>query len=70
MNICRECDVCGLEIDRDFNASLNLKQFYTESSSEINASGDGSSVEGVSHKHSPSLNEEFNTKPRVYILKR
>ena len=65
-----KCDSCGLEIDRDLNASLNLKQFYTESSSGIDASGDGSSVEGASLKHSPSLKEEFNLKPRVYILKK
>lgn len=54
---------------RDLNASLNLKQIYRESSSRIEASGDGSSFEGVSPIVSPSLNEEFNKKSRVYILK-
>ena len=24
-----KCDVCGLEIDRDFNASINLKNYTT-----------------------------------------
>jgi len=63
-----ECKVCDNKIDRDFNASLNLKQIYTGSSSGIYASGDGSSS-NVS-LISPSLNEEFNKKSRVYILKR
>ena len=53
-----ECKVCNLSIDRDFNASLNLKQIYRESSSRINASGDGSSPN--SRLVSPSLKEEFN----------
>lgn len=30
-----ECLVCGNKIDRDFNASLNLRQLYTEGSSGI-----------------------------------
>lgn len=38
-----ECKICLMVLDRDFNASLNLKQFYTLSSREINACGDGSS---------------------------
>ena len=36
------CDSCGLEIDRDLNASLNLES-YTVSSTEINAYGEESS---------------------------
>jgi hypothetical protein len=36
------CDNCGLEIDRDFNASVNLEK-YTVSSTEINAYGEVSS---------------------------
>lgn len=35
--------MCGLEIDRDLNASINLESLYTGSSPEINACGDGSS---------------------------
>lgn len=62
-----ECKICDMKIDRDLNASLNLKQIYTGSSSGIYASGDGSpSNESLV---SPSLNEEFNKKSRVYILK-
>lgn len=38
-----KCKDCGLEIDRDLNASLNLEKFGTESSSGSYASGDGSS---------------------------
>lgn len=64
-----ECKVCDTKIDRDLNASLNLKQIYTESSSGIQACGDGSSVEGESPKLSPSVKQEFNKKSRVYILK-
>lgn len=63
-----ECKICDNKMDRDFNASLNLKKIYRESSSRIDASGDGSSS-NVSLV-SPSLNEEFNKKSRVYILKR
>jgi putative transposase len=62
-----ECKVCYMKIDRDYNASLNLKQIYTDSSSGIYASGDRSSS-NVSLV-SLSLNEEFNKKSRVYILK-
>jgi hypothetical protein len=57
-----------VKMDRDLNASLNLKQIYRESSSRIYASGDGSSSNA--NLVSPSLNEEFNKKSRVYILKR
>ena len=45
-----KCEVCGLEIDRDLNASINLKKYgiayltgSTESSSESYACGDPSS---------------------------
>lgn len=62
-----ECKVCDMKMDRDLNASLNLKQIYTGSSSGIYASGDGSSSNAS--LVSPSLNEEFNKKSRVYILK-
>jgi len=65
-----ECKVCDMKIDRDLNASLNLKQIYRESSSRINASGDGSSCDSLANQVSPSLNEEFNKKSRAYILKR
>lgn len=62
-----ECKVCDMKIDRDYNASLNLKQIYTGSSSGIYASGDGSSSN--TSLVSPSLNEEFNKKSKIYILK-
>jgi len=42
-----KCDQCGLTLDRDLNAALNLKQLavgYTES---LNACGDGSSGLGI-----------------------
>jgi putative transposase len=34
------CDKCGNKMDRDLNASINLKQFYTVSSTGINAFGE------------------------------
>jgi len=40
-----ECKVCNVRLDRDFNAATNLKQFYTASSAEIYACGDGSSLD-------------------------
>lgn len=63
-----ECKACDMKMDRDLNASLNLKQIYTESSSENQACGDGSSEKVISL--SPSVKQEFNKKSRVCILKR
>ena len=63
-------DNATIYLQRKMNASLNLKQIYRESSSRIDASGDGSSCDSLANQVSPSLNEEFNKKPRVYILKR
>ena len=63
-----ECKKCDNKIDRDLNASLNLKQIYTGSSSGIQACGDGSSEKVISL--SPSAKQEFNKKSRVYTLKR
>lgn len=61
-----ECKVCFMKLGRDFNASLNLKQFYTGSSSEINACGDGSSSNlGLV---SPSENQESNRKSDFRFL--
>lgn len=33
------CDLCGLVVDRDLNAALNLKQWHTDSSAGIHACG-------------------------------
>ncbi len=63
-----ECKICDNKIDRDLNASLNLVKFYRESSSRINACGDGNSL-NVSLV-SPSLKQEFNKKSKVYVLKK
>ena len=65
-----ECKICNMKIDRDYNASLNLKQIYTASSVGIQACGDGSSSANESSLLSPSMKQEFNKKSRVYILKR
>lgn len=53
------CEHCGLVIDRDLNASINLKQ-YTESSSGIYASGEERLQ--VSNNQCSSLKEELNIK--------
>jgi hypothetical protein len=42
------------------NAAINLKQFYTDSLSEINACGDGSSEKEISF--SPSMKQESSIK--------
>lgn len=62
-----KCDKCDNKICRDLNAAKNLEKLSSGSSSRINASGDGSSSNAS--LISPSLNEEFNKKSRVYILK-
>ena len=65
-----ECKICDMKLDRDLNASLNLKQIYTVSSTEIQACGDGSSSLSETTLVSPSVKQEFNKKSRVYILKK
>ncbi len=59
-----ECKICDMKIDRDLNASLNLKQIYTESSSEIQACGDGSSSN--ENLVSLSMKQEFNKTIGLY----
>ena len=65
-----ECKACENKMDRDLNASLNLKQIFTGSSSGIQACGDGSSPLSEVTSVIPSTKQEFNKKSRVYILKR
>ena len=62
-----KCRICNHEMDRDLNAAFNLKNLYRESSSRINALGDGSSPNESSD--SPSLKKESNGK-FTYQLKR
>lgn len=62
-----ECKMCEMKMDRDLNASLNLKQIYTESSSGIQACGEQSSEKAISL--SCSTKQEFNEKFRDYIFK-
>jgi hypothetical protein len=62
-------DDATIYLQRKMNASLNLKQIYTESSSGIQACGDGSSSLSETTSVSPSAKQEFNKKSRVYILK-
>jgi putative transposase len=65
-----ECNICGMKIDRDLNAATNLKQIYTGSCPEIQACGERSSVLRENAKYSCSAKQEFNVKPRVYLLKK
>ncbi len=64
------CD-CGLSIDRDLNAAINIKNFYlksilkenTVSPTEINACRDGKFIDGEqSLDRCPSLKQESNIK--------
>ena len=60
------CQECGNSIDRDYNASFNLKQFYTGSLSVINACGDRSSEKEISP--SLSLKQESNEESSFRFL--
>jgi putative transposase len=53
-----ECEVCGLIIDRDLNAALNLESWPTASSAERHACG-----EGVRPGY-PAVLDEAGTEPR------
>lgn len=55
-----KCQICNHELDRDYNAALNLRKLYTVSSTEINALGDGSSNCSTTNNFSPSLKKESN----------
>ena len=61
-----ECKVCDNKMDRDFNASINLKNLAV--SSTVSAYGEQSSAN--ENLLSCSVKQEFNKKSRVYILKR
>jgi len=43
------CEVCGIEIDRDYNSSLNLRN-YTASSAEIYVCGEDIRLASVSEQ--------------------
>lgn len=53
------CESCGLEIDRDFNAAINLANYSpTLKCKGSEACGEGSSV--VETQYSPSMKQEIN----------
>jgi len=60
-----ECNICDVKIDRDLNASLNLKQIYTRGSLGIQACGDRSSSLSEMTLVSLSAKQEFNEKSIV-----
>jgi len=49
------CDGCGLSIDRDLNAAINLERYHTVSSTGIDAQGEGRLQGGVAAQ-CPSMN--------------
>jgi putative transposase len=64
-----KCD-CGLIIDRDLNAAKNLEQFYTGSSSGINACGDEKfMLRSKDINRCSSVKQESNRKTRDYIIR-
>lgn len=64
-----KCD-CGLEMDRDLNAAKNLEQFYTESSSGINACGDEKiMLASKDVNRCSSKKQESNRKTRDYFIR-
>jgi putative transposase len=66
-----KCDNCGLEMDRDLNASKNLEQFYTGSFSGINACGDEKFIKETKvSKRCSSEKQESNRKTKNYTIKK
>ena len=58
-----DCDICGLSIDRDLNAAINLRD-YTASSAEIKAFGDESSG-SIRQLSNETIVDELGTKLEV-----
>jgi putative transposase len=55
-----KCECCGLKIDRDLNAAINLANYSpTVKTTECEAFGEGSSVAEM--QYSPSMNKELIT---------
>ena len=64
-----KCD-CDLIMDRDLNAAKNLEQFYTVSSTGINACGDERFIKETKvSKRCSSKKQESNRKTRDYTIK-
>jgi putative transposase len=65
-----KCD-CGMEMDRDLNAAKNLEQFYTVSSTGINACGDERFIKETKvSKRCSSEKQESNRKTKDYTIKK
>ncbi|MGI0480201.1 zinc ribbon domain-containing protein, partial [Geminocystis sp. CENA526] len=57
-----ECENCGLKIDRDLNASINLELYpTTDSLSESKACGESNQLNGKSIRD--SVKQEVNVHP-------
>jgi putative transposase len=52
------CPKCGVKMDRDFNASINILNRATVGTTESYARGDGSSVQHITVERSPSKKRE------------
>jgi putative transposase len=64
-----KCD-CGLIMDRDLNAAKNLEQFYTVSSTGINACGDEKFMLKLKDiNRCSSVKQESNRKTRDYFIR-
>ena len=65
-----KCD-CGLIMNRDLNAAKNLEQFYTVSSTGINACGDEKfMLASKDVNRCSSVKQESNKKTREYTIKK
>lgn len=63
-----QCPVCQIKHDREVNAADNLLQYYTESSSGINACGDTSNEANQKFASYVSLNQEIINGINVHKL--
>lgn len=59
------CSKCNFTLNRDLNAALNIRNQYTDRSSGIQASGDGSSAENENSMYSLLEKEESHISYRV-----
>lgn len=59
-----ECEACGNKEDRDWNASKNIRDYYTVSSTGINAHGQN--VRRENHNESNRCLDEVRNQQKIY----